>query len=401
MSRQKVDSEMIVSIAASKLSGALPALDGSALTGIEDVITGASDPVISTNPSGGVGSVYLNTSDGEMFVCTDATAGANIWKNVGLGEGNISSYTPGSFGGQGGGTAFGYHAGGLYPGQTNIQGKYSYANDGNATSVTVLAQSPGQGKWAAAGFQSDTHGYSAGGQLPTTSPNVAQEQMVEKHNFANNTSHVLGNISLCAMVQGTGTNSSTHGYCIGEGGFPGLGAGEVQKISFANDTSFNLVGDAYNGGTIYGLTGGSGHASVTHGYRAGGNTNTGSTLQQAIEKWTFASDANSAFVANMHGGPGQGLCGSSSDYHGYIMHTAAAYDKFSFSSDADSVNVGNLFYAPNVHAGSTSSTTYAYCHGGGYPPNPVIQKGAFASDGDMTEVGNCTNGRAYVWGYQD
>ena len=40
----------------------------------------SSDPTISTNPSGGVGSLILNTSTGKLWACTDATAGANVWK---------------------------------------------------------------------------------------------------------------------------------------------------------------------------------------------------------------------------------------------------------------------------------------------------------------------------------
>jgi hypothetical protein len=41
--------------------------------------TGASNPTTSTNPSS-VGSTFINTTSGEYFVCTDATAGANVWK---------------------------------------------------------------------------------------------------------------------------------------------------------------------------------------------------------------------------------------------------------------------------------------------------------------------------------
>ena len=52
-----------------------------------------SDPTKSTNPSDGVGSIYMNKNSGEMFCCTDATAGANVWTNVGEGTGNIFPFT--------------------------------------------------------------------------------------------------------------------------------------------------------------------------------------------------------------------------------------------------------------------------------------------------------------------
>jgi len=85
-----VDDSHISGVAASKLTGALPAISGASLTGLPTEITkAASDPTISTNPAGGVGTVFLNTTSGEMFSLTDATAGANIWTNIGDGTGAV------------------------------------------------------------------------------------------------------------------------------------------------------------------------------------------------------------------------------------------------------------------------------------------------------------------------
>ena len=113
----------IVSLDAAKLTGNLPAMDGSALTNITslgEMTKSSSDPTHTTNPSGGVGTVWVNNSDGKMYICTDATTNANIWKNVGDGGGGAGGggsepahYTA-SFlviaGGGGGGK--GQHAGG-------------------------------------------------------------------------------------------------------------------------------------------------------------------------------------------------------------------------------------------------------------------------------------------------
>ena len=70
-------------------SGNMPALDGSLLTGVESFTKSASNPTISTNPSGGVGTEWVNTTNGEIYICTDATAGANVWSNVGAGSGDV------------------------------------------------------------------------------------------------------------------------------------------------------------------------------------------------------------------------------------------------------------------------------------------------------------------------
>ena len=87
-------------------SGNLPAVDGSQLTGISTATVSSSDPTISTNPSGGVGTEWLNSTSGEMYICTDATAGANVWTNVGGGSGDVEPFSfPGS--------NFGYASGGI------------------------------------------------------------------------------------------------------------------------------------------------------------------------------------------------------------------------------------------------------------------------------------------------
>ena len=68
-----------------------------ALTRITNVVesidtTSTNDPAANTNPSGGVGHTWLNKTSGEMYICTDATAGANVWTNVGTGTGDIAPF---------------------------------------------------------------------------------------------------------------------------------------------------------------------------------------------------------------------------------------------------------------------------------------------------------------------
>tara|TARA_B100000029_G_scaffold129504_2_gene122994 strand:- start:3116 stop:4573 length:1458 start_codon:yes stop_codon:yes gene_type:complete len=89
-----LNANAVTNLNAANLTGsALPALDGSNLTGISTFTKNANDPAIDTNPSGGVGTIWANTTSGELFVCTDATAGANVWANVGEGTGDVSPFT--------------------------------------------------------------------------------------------------------------------------------------------------------------------------------------------------------------------------------------------------------------------------------------------------------------------
>ena len=83
----------------------LPAVSGVALTGVAGATKSASDPLITTNPSGGVGTEWHNTTSGNVFVCTDATAGDNIWTNVGGQSGDVVPYVYQ-------GSSYGYSIGG-------------------------------------------------------------------------------------------------------------------------------------------------------------------------------------------------------------------------------------------------------------------------------------------------
>jgi len=56
----------------------------------------ASNPTVSTNPDS-VGTRFINTTSGELFVCTDITAGENVWK----GQLDTSISPPKYFGGRG------------------------------------------------------------------------------------------------------------------------------------------------------------------------------------------------------------------------------------------------------------------------------------------------------------
>ena len=124
------DAKIATGFSSSKLSGTLPAVDGSALTNLNSntVTKNANDPATDTNPSSGVGSFWINTTSGEAFVCTDATTDANVWFNVGGGSGDVAFF---SFQG----TTSGYTSGGNDGGNSNVIDKFSFSSDGDASDV--------------------------------------------------------------------------------------------------------------------------------------------------------------------------------------------------------------------------------------------------------------------------
>ena len=63
----------------------IPLTQTGAASGIDT--KSVSNPTISSNKE--LGHLWLNTTTGEIYVLTDATTGANVWKNIGDGTGDI------------------------------------------------------------------------------------------------------------------------------------------------------------------------------------------------------------------------------------------------------------------------------------------------------------------------
>jgi hypothetical protein len=118
MATSKIKSDSIDTIAATKLTGTvdnaritldaaeIPNLDAAKITtgsiadarvpasavtqhAPNEITKSSSEPTATTNPSSGVGTVWLRTTTGEMYCCTDATTNANVWINIGDGTGRL------------------------------------------------------------------------------------------------------------------------------------------------------------------------------------------------------------------------------------------------------------------------------------------------------------------------
>jgi len=348
-------------------SGNLPAIDASLLTGIVSATISASDPTISTNPSGGVGTEWNNSTSGEMFICTDATAGENAWKNVGAGTGDVAPYTYQ-------GTVEGYSCG-RSNSPTNVIQKYSFTADGNATDVGDMASGingPGC-------THSDTVGYIVGG-------GGSGRQNIEKFTFASGGNSVaMSAVLLANTAFGSTACTADFGYHMG-GDYPSE-VNVIQKWSHTADTNAVDVGDLL---TVKGRNAGASDISGGYGYSSGDGP---ASFLNVIERFSFSSDGNSVDVGDMT--TARGGAGASSLTHGYVLGGYAGgggapaeniIDKFSFASSANGVDIGNL--TVNGYWGNgTSSTNHGYLCGGDGRLT-TIDKTAFASDGDSTDVGD-------------
>ena len=373
-----VGNAKIVALSASKLTGALPAISGAALTnvvsstGIDNV---NSDPTISTNPAGGVGTIQLNQVSGEMYVCTDATAGENVWINVGGGSGGVEPY---SFQG----TVAGYESGGH--GFNNKVDKISFTSDGSSTDVANLTEN----KKRATGVPSSTHGYTAGNYSP--SGNV-----IEKMAYASDSDGTNVGDLVTARGRSSSQASSTNGYMSSGGSNPSH-ISNVERYSFVSDGNATNIGNVNSKRESPG-----GHSSSTHGYVSKGYGGAPAVDRNDWERFAFASDSTVTAMSGVslnNNGTGSSY---SSSTHGYNAggHTVNQIEKFSFSSDTDATDVGDLTTGKYLLTG-TSSTTNGYA-AGGFPNNGNIEKFSFSSNGNASNIGSLTDANYGGAGHQN
>jgi hypothetical protein len=358
----------------------IPACSGAALTNLPGVTKNASDPVIATNPSGGVGSVWQNTTSGEMYICTDATAGSNVWTNIGAGTGDIAPFAPHNA------VNYGYCAGGIIP-ASNIIEKWSLSSaTANATDVGDLYLGTGSGTSNAnAGSSSTTYGYSSGGYKGSGGGSNSWNT-IDKWSFSTDGNATdVGDITFARRYCG-GTSSSVHGYCVGGYQSPGGNQNIIDKFTFASD------GNATDHGDMSTARGGvSAMPSETHGY----STDASAT---EIQKFAFGSGANAVVYSGVLTATNTQGSSHSSSTHGYASGTStvlnfATIEKFSYASEGNSTNVGVLTAIRGEGMCGVSSSTHGYCAGGNSTAVDIIDRFAYSSDGNAVDVGNLTVAR--------
>ena len=387
MSVTKAKTDNILTLDASQLTGTLPAMSGAALTNLPGPTKSASDPTISTNPSTGVGTIWANTTSGEMYACTDATAGANIWINVGAGDGQVAK----PFGGLGGGTIDGYIAGGYSGGTDGFQVrqdilKISLSSDGDSTAHGNLIQkaSSEKGTGMAAGHSSATHGYSSGGdyRLPAWTTSAA----IDRFAFSSNvTATDQGDLTRITNYHG-GHSTITHGYTTG-GAADGVPAtNKMDRFPYASLSGATSIGTLAATRQVFASC-----DSNTHGFMCGGQRG-GTNFQNVIEKFAFSSSSSSTDCGDLVNSK-HGTKGSSTTTHGYVSGGGSTdtIQKFHFNTNANATDVGNLTAAKQGGT-ACSAVTHTFVTGGNGPIT-TIQKFAHASDGDSTNTGNLVGAR--------
>ncbi len=366
-------------------SGNMPAIAGGALTGITSATKSASDPTVITNPATGLGTKWINTTSGDVYVCTDATTNENVWTNVGEQSGNVQ---PWMFQG----TTYGYAMGGATPGTPNSNNdieKFSFTSDGDSADVANLNVHV---RYNHSACNTGIAGYCLGGHQQPSSPYWdGAKTEIQKFIFATEANATdVGDLTVPGENVG-GASSSTHGYSAGGASPPSGGQpyqDKIEKFSYAAEGTMIDVGNLITPTGLHGC----GMNSATHGYGAGGCIAAGASnvASNVIQRWSFSSDEDATDVADLSQAR-KWLTTSSSTTYGYTAGGNPApmntIDKHQFDTSNNSTDVGDIFDGCWA-GGDNSSTTYGYCTAGGPPYHNRIQKYSFSSDGAAIDVGN-------------
>jgi hypothetical protein len=244
---------------------------GATATGFstDEITKSTSEPTATTNPSGGVGSIWLRTTTGEMYCCTDATTNANIWTNVGDGTGGqpaISAATGGTITTSG---DYKFHA-------FTSSGTFTVGSTNSSTYDLLVIAGGGASGWSESG------GGGAGGLIyqsgRSLSTSTAYTVTIGAGGTKSNSSNTgvkgvdttFGSV-FTAKGGGAGANYDYNpaGTTGGSGGGGGHSSGPHTAYAATQPTESgdsgtygfgNAGGEAYNGGGNSGGSGGGGGA---------------------------------------------------------------------------------------------------------------------------------------------
>lgn len=271
---------------------------------------------------------------------------------------------------------------------TNVEEKFPFSVDANATDVGDLTQARADNSCTNSSISVYTAGGKGGYSAPTPATNVIDKFPISSGGNATD----VGDLTVSGRAT-AGQQSTSNGYTAGGyvGPSPSAMQDRIDKFPFSSD------GDASDIGNLtVARTRNTGNSSLTHGYSSGGGTFPPFTVKNEIDKFPFSSDTNATdvgdLVTNAENGGGQ-----SSNENGYISGgwgpvNLNVIQKFPFSADAGSADVGDLTVARGSIGGGSSSENHGYTSGGSDPSGEVnvIDKFTFASNANATDVGDLT-----------
>ena len=363
-------------------------------------VTSSSDPV-KTNDTGegyAAGTTWVNTSSGQVFICSDNSAEDSVWYGQ---EGDIIN-EPFTIAGSNGYIIGGYGNTGL----VDTQEKVSFTSPANATDFGEAGRTVRNQGFGVQCDSSKSYGFTFGGLRDPWPTNTAD---IERHGFSaptsgTNTGELTSNRE--SMATSTdGTKSMLMGGLSVSDGTQALDTIEMVTLSTSGEST-----SAASGAELSALVGYASGASDTvngRGYRTGGNHFGASppypqSASDVIEYSAFASTADATDWGNLvTARQGHHACHANTTGVWASVHGGGPVntqiETFSFSSPGNATDVGEMSTTFGGHAGH-SSTDYGFATGGATPRSGYhdqIDRFSLVSSGDGADFGEISASRGY------
>ena len=325
---------------------------------LSSATTDANNPAIDTNPTDGVGTKWINTTSGQIFICTDATTDKNQW----IGQ-TKASIQPRCFFSGGVSDYFNEHNWSS-PGKINFITFVTPDTLGDAVSFGQLTETNQYFCGTSNGV--NDRGVMGGGCTPTNCPTNVMQYIT-----CSTTSNSLdfGNLTVARIQAGACSNGTTDRGCWSGGGETGadVASNIIDYITISTTGNATDFGDLTN---TREYTSALSNGTNDRGINAGGIDNGGSPHLNEIDYWTISSTGNASDFGDLTGtrmAPatasndtdnrgiwmGGGFNGSYSDVIDYItINTTGNATDF---GDMDGADMGYGAGSARGHPGGASS----------------------------------------------
>ena len=365
-----------------------------AKVGKKIIHTASADPTAASDAGTGyeVGSLWNNTSSGEIFICVNSSEENANWK----GQEGENVNDPFTIQGSGYGYSCGHMLDPGSPVQPGNINRYAMVSSGNGTDVGEMATAVRDIQ--SGSIRDDSYGFAVGGINP---PSKSQD-FIQRFTLASPTTVVDIGEMIKKPHYSSGSTNGSYGFVYGgrDNNPPEANVDTIEKFALAappvtaTDSGMEISNVTERG------TGLSDTANA-YGYQIGGvelnPTGPWGSGMDVVEKFSFTGSGSATDVTEATQGELK-PSGTSSITHGFLAGGApkASYvdvnivEKFAYTSPHTVDDVGDL---TQVRSGimAASGDTHAY-HAGGADWGPsfgynTIDRSSTSADANSTDVG--------------
>ena len=338
--------------------------------------TSSSDPAASDDTGLGyaVGTIWTNTTSGQVFICSDASAEDAVWYGQ---EGDIINEP---FKVEG--STYGYHHmwsdPGAYPG---VIDRFPFASGGASSDHGES----GTGSYSTRGsMRTSSHAYNVGWFNNSANRNIHRFSFTAPSGTEDVGEHSNSNY----QADSASATDGTYGWVMGGATSPGADLTDIEKFTMASPAPSAATGATLAAArkSVAGVS----DIGGAHMYSFGGQTGPPPAPKvNTIERGAFSISSGNLTDHGDLSAVKHNLAGTQNPTHGYSVGGSPALDvieKFEFGSGDDASDVGNLV-AGKKSIGACASTTHGHKMGGSPPMVDTIDRFSFSSDADAADFG--------------